>query len=68
MASDGLARLRALGDAEIPDTRLPLARRRRLKLMARVVAEEHSAEESMYLAGALEERANAKRGPKNGGR
>jgi hypothetical protein len=60
MASDGLEKLRALGDQEIPDTRLPLARRRRLKLVARVVAEEHTAEELMYLAGALEERAKLK--------
>ena len=60
--TDGLARLRALGDTEIPDSRLPLARRRRLKLMARVIAEEHSAEECMYLAGAIEQRAGLKKG------
>lgn len=59
---DGLAKLRALGDAELPDSRLPLARRRRLKLMARVIGEEHTAEELMYLAGALEQRAGLKKG------
>ena len=60
--TDGLSRLREIGDEEIPDTRLPLARRRRLKLMARVIAEEHTAEELMYLAGALEERAGLRKG------
>ena len=58
--TDGLDRLRTMGNAEIPDTRLPLARRRRLKLMARVMAEEHTADELMYLAGALEQRAGLK--------
>ena len=59
--TDGLSRLREIGDEEIPDARLPLARRRRLKLIARVMSEEHDAEELMYLAGALEQRAGLKR-------
>lgn len=47
--------------AELPDVRLPDERRRKLKLMARVMAEEHTVDELMFLAGALEQRANLKR-------
>lgn len=48
--------------AELPDIRLPEKSRRKLKMLVRVMAEVHSVDELMYLAGALEHEANTKRG------
>lgn len=57
----GLEALGQLGDAELPDVRLPEERRRKLKMVAQVMGEEHTVDELMYLAGALEHEANEKR-------
>lgn len=56
----GPAALEQAGDAELPDIRLPEERRRKLKMVARVMGEEHTVDELMFLAGALEHEASEK--------
>lgn len=64
----GPAALEQTGDAELPDIRLSEERRRKLRMVARVMGEEHTVDELMYLAGALEQRANLKRNTERGSR
>lgn len=62
----GIDTLRALGDVELPDTRLSDEKRALLKQTARDIAEESNEHELMYLAGALEQCANLKRRSQRG--
>ncbi len=58
--SAAMRRLRAAGDRELPDARLPAEKRSALKDTAYDLAERHGPEELMFLAGALEHQAKLK--------
>lgn len=62
MEHAGIQALKALGDVELPDSKLTHRQREHLKQTARIFAGNRSEHELMFLAGALEHEAQRKAG------